>query len=286
MINRIKSQSKRVKSIVTHPLFAGGMVMVIGSNIFNLTQFVYHFAAGRLLGKIGYGDFAAMISILGFFGIIQLSLGLTIVKFVASEKDHSKVVNFSKWINWWSVWFGVIATATVVILAPFLNSFLHINQTSAVYINAFLIGSYIILMSQRSILHGLLRFNHYVISLMFEAVIKIALLIVFVLIGWAVSGAILGFLIGVIFSLLSTRVSLSKYIIGKRGEKPELAPLFKYSVPVFAQGVALTSMYSIDLLLVKHFFSAQEAGTYASLAILGRVALFATTPIKIGRAHV
>lgn len=269
----------KLKTVIAHPLLAGSLVMVVGSNVFNLTQFFYHFLAGRLLGKANYGDFAAMISILGFFGIIQLSLGLTIIKFVASEKNHSKIVNFSKWINWWSLWVGIVVAGVVIILAPFLNSFLNIGQSSALFINAVLIGAYIILMSQRSILQGLLKFNRYILSLMLEAVFKIGLLVVLVLAGFAVSGAMLGYLVGVVFSLVSTRVSLSEYLAGKRDKKPELAPFFKYSIPVFVQGIALTSMYSIDLLLVKHFFSAHEAGTYASLAILGRIALFGTTPI-------
>lgn len=268
-----------IRKALSNPVISGGLVMVVGSNFFNFTQFVYHFLAGRLLGKVGYGDFAAMISILGIFGIIQLSLGITIIRFVASEKNKAEVVNFVRWINWWSIWAGITVTIIIILLAPFLNSFLNISQKSAVYINALVVGVSIILVNQRSVLQGLLKFGSYVVSLFAEAVIKMTLLVVLVLAGWAVAGAIVGLLAGLVFSLASTRFSLSEYIAGKRDKRPDLVPLFKYSIPVFVQGLALTSMYSVDLLLVKHFFSASEAGTYASLAVLGRVALFATTPI-------
>lgn len=254
--------------------------MVVGSNVFNLTQFIYHFIAGRMLGKVYYGDFATIISILGIVGIIQITLGLTVVKFIASGKSKEAIANFSKWVNSWGIWAGVILGVLTIIFSPILINFLNIRQPVAFYVLGIIFFFFITLNVQRSILQGLLKFDRYVLSLFAEAAVKIILTLILIFLGMAVFGAVSGLLLGILSSLVVTRLSLSSLLSGKRGKKPELAPLFKYSLPVFIQGLALTSMYTTDLLLVKHFFSPEIAGTYASLAVLGRIAFFGASPVS------
>ncbi len=274
-------------SILRHPLFAGSFVMVVGTNLFNFGQFVYHFVAarslervyGEFLGKAYYGDVATIISILGIIGIIQLSLSLTVVKFIASAKNNTSVANLAKWINWWSIWLGVFTGGFILILSPFLVTFLNMQQPASMYILIPILLFFLVLTAQRAILQGILSFNKYVFTLLVEVAVKILLTVVFIFLGFAVVGAIGAVLVGLVCALLVTRVSLYSYLRGKRGVMPHIGPLVKYSIPVFIQGLALTSMYSTDLLLVKHFFSAEEAGVYASLAVLGRVAFFGASPV-------
>lgn len=269
----------KVYNLLKHPLFAGSMIMLFGSNIFNVTQFIYHFVAGRMLGKVLYGDFASLISIFGIMGIIQVSLGLTIIKFIASEKHEKNVANFSRWFNWWGILAGILIALATVVFAPTISSFLKIKDLNAVFVLAFTVFFFIVLNVQRSILQGLLKFDKYILSLFAEAIVKISLTIILVLFGLSVFGTMVALFLAVLLSLFSTRISLRSYLGGRRLARPKVGPLVKYSLPVFAQGLAFTSMYSTDLFLVKHFFSPAEAGIYASIAILGRVALFSSSPV-------
>ncbi len=269
----------KVLKLIKHPLLSGSLIMVLGSNLFNFGQFVYHFIVGRLLGKVYYGDLAAIISILAFFSIIQLSIGLTIVKFITSKKTKEEIANLSKWFNHWALVAGGIVAILTLILSPMLIKFLNITQPAAVYLLAPTLFFTIVTFTYRSILQGLLLFGRYVTSLLVEAVAKIILTIVLVFSGFSVFGAMGGIGLGILSSYFITRFSLSAYLVGKKGKVPEILPLVKYSLPVFLQGLALTSMYSTDLILVKHFFPEDTAGIYASLAVLGRVAFFGSSPI-------
>lgn len=253
--------------------------MVVGSNLSNFGQFIYHFIAIRLLTTSQYGDLAAIISLIGIFAIIQLSIGLTVVKFIASEKNHSSIVNLARWFNWWAMLAGCILALLSLLAAPFISVFFHLGQPQATYLLAPIFLFFVIVFVHRSILQGLLIFNKYVVSLLGEMVVKLILTVLLVLMGWAVFGAMLGILAGIISGFVITRMSLHKYVTGQKGNRPKVMSLLSYSLPVFLQGLALTSMYSTDLLLVKHFFSPDKAGIYAYLAILGRVALFGITPI-------
>lgn len=268
-----------IKKIINNPFLGGSLIMLVGSNLFNFGQFIYHFLAGRFLGKVYYGDLAVIISILGIVGIIQLALGLTVIKYVATAKDKKETKNLIKWFDFWSIWLGLFISIIFLISAPFLNKFLNFHQPIVVYLLSPLIFFFMVTTTGRSILQGLLQFKKYVSSLMVEVVIKIILTLIFILLGWAILGAMAALLLSIVCAFFITRKFLAENLFGKRENRPAIRPMVKYSSAVFTQGLALTSMYSMDLLLVKHFFSGAEAGIYASLAILGRVVFFGTSPI-------
>lgn len=276
-----------VKKLVKHPLLAGSLVMVVGSNIYNFGQFAYHFITARLLeqtygasfGKAFYGDIAAMLSIMGVIGIVQLALGLTVVKFVAGSKNELEVANFTKWFLYWTFWIALGVLVVTIILSPFLSSFLNLTNKNAIYLLAPALFFFMLISSGRSVLQGSLRFGQFIASLLAEVGAKIVFTVSFILLGFAVFGIMTAILGGVFFAFVLTFYFLKDRLRKKWQKRPELAPLLKYSFPVFAQGLALTSMYSTDLMLVKHFFSPVEAGLYAALVILGRVVFFAASPI-------
>lgn len=253
--------------------------MVFGSNFYNFGQFVYHFLAGRLLGKAYYGDLAAMVSIIGLISVAQLSFNLTIVKFISSEKTKGAISNLVKWINWWAIWIGGLFALSTLVLSPFIIKFLNLTQPIAFYFLIPALFFFVLASAGRSVLQGLLMFNKYVISLLVEVIVKIVLTVALIFAGFSILGSAGAILASAAAVYLATRIALSSYLAGKRGVKPQVTPLIKYSVPVFIQGLALTSMYSVDLILVKHFFSPGDAGLYAAAAMLGRVVFFGTTPI-------
>lgn len=279
--------SQLAKTIIKHPFFTGSLVMILGSNLFNAGQFLYHFLTARslqhlygdFLGKAYYGDVAVIISLLGVVAIVQLSLGLTMVKFITSEKTEAVVSNLAKWFVWWTFWLALFVGVLLTFISPFLAEFLNIAQPNVFYLVGPILGLYLLVSTGRSILQGLLQFYKYVISLLSEVLLKIILVVALILAGLAAFGAILAIFLGVFLSFLVTLWALRRYLRGKRGERPAIAPLLKYSFPVLLQGLALTSMYSTDLLLVKHFFPPEEAGLYAGLAILGRIVFFGASPV-------
>lgn len=254
--------------------------MIIGSNLHNFGQFIYHFLAGRFLGKVYYGELASIISLFGIISIIQMTIGLTLVKFIAAEKNTKSVNNLIRWADWWSILGGIALGFLLLIFSPFLVSFLKLSQPTIAYLLAPAILFTIMLNTERSVLQGIMSFSRYAISMIVEVCGKLAFTGIFVVwLGYKAFGAMAALVFGVAFSFLITRRYLSSYLTGPKKDMPDIRPLFKYAVPVLVQGLALTSMYSTDLLLVKHFFSSSDAGIYASLAVLGRVAYFGSSPV-------
>lgn len=268
-----------IKKILKHQFVAGSLIMLIGSNFYNLSQFIYHFLAGRFLTKAEYGELAAVISLLGLLSIIQLSLNLTITKFISSEKDNEKVADFIHWIFNWSLKLSLVFAALTLLLSPLIVSFLNIEHLNIVLTLGPILVFTITLVTLRSILQGLLKFNQYVYSLLTEATFKLIATLLFFLLGWATFGAMVGFLLGVAFSFVITLIPLFPYLKRKIKDKPKALPFIKYSQITFIQGLAMTSFNSSDILLVKHFFNSDQAGLYAAMSVLGKVVFFASIPI-------
>lgn len=267
------------KNLTANQFLIGSLIMLIGTNLNNFGQLIFHFLAGRMLGPEYYGDVTALINILGIVSIIQLSLGLTVVKFVSSIDENEELKNFCKWIYYWSFWVGLIIAIIFLLMGPFLGDFLKIHQKNAVYILGPAILLFTLANTGRSILQGLLRFNSYVVSLIIEITVKMTLAIPLIMVGYAVFGVMIALLISALAAVIVIRTSLKECLKGKKGKSPDFKPFIKFSIPVFVQGLALTSMYSTDLLLVKHFFPATEAGIYAALAKLGGIVFFGASPI-------
>lgn len=270
-----------MKKFLDNTFFRSSVIMLLGSNFYNLGQFIYHFLAGRLLGKVLYGDLAAIISIVAYFSIVQLALGLTIVKYIAQQKNKNSISNFVKWFNLWGLILAVSLAMIALILSPWIASFLNISPKISIYILPIFIFLFSIVYIHRSILQGLLKFGNLALSYVLETILKIVLTFIFIVLGWKVFGTMIALILTVFFVFLMTRISLNSLLIGKKQKMPKVMPLIKYSFPVLVQGLALNSMYSTDLILVKHFLSSQEAGIYASLSVLGRIVFFGSTPILL-----
>ncbi|MBI4157235.1 oligosaccharide flippase family protein, partial [Candidatus Woesebacteria bacterium] len=184
----------------------------------------------------------------------------------------------ASWVERKSFLFGLLVGILVLAASPFLANFLHITNTLLVSFIApmFIVG--IVTFFNRATLQGLLKFKGLVVNFVSEAALKLIFAVALVLAGYKVFGALLGSLVAGIIALLMTRVMLKGYL-GKVSKRPDIAPLIKYSVPVLLMTISVTSFYSMDLVLVKHYFPTFEAGIYSSLSTLGKIVFFGVSPV-------
>lgn len=270
----------QINQLISHPLFSGSMVMIFGSNIANLLNYAYHLIMGRLLGPTYYGELAALFSLIGLLGVIPLSFNLVIVKYVSAAKTEQEISSLMNWFSQKVFLFASVVAVFVLVISPFLSFFMRINQLLPFLMvaGAFLFSTLVVF--NRAMLQGLLRFNQTVATLILENSTRLILGVIFVLIGLSVNGAMGGLVIAVFVTWLLSVKFTRQYAAQISKKTPQIRPLFFYSVPVFIQSIALTSLYSTDLILVKHYFAPLEAGIYASLSTLGKIIFFGASPVS------
>lgn len=267
------------KKIVTNPLFSGSAIMVFGSNIANFFAYLYHFVVGRLLSPSEYGEVGAILSLLGLLSIFISFLGLVIVRFVSSarEKELSSVL---KWFYKIGFRVGLGISIAVFLLTPLIAYFLHIDV-----LTIFLIGPIFLVTTlsliYKSFLHGRLRFGVLIIVLNSEMILRLIFAALFILLGFSVFGTVVGYFIAslvglflLIFYAKRLKLKDSKYFFNKHKE------VFSYAIPIFVSSFFSYALISLDVIIVKHYFPAYEAGVYTVLSTLGRIIFFAVSPIS------
>lgn len=269
---------KYFTKIITNPLFSGSAIMVIGSNSVSFLNYLYHFVIGRMLGPANYGELASLISLIGLIGIIPASVNLVIIKYISSAKTNKEAASLIGWLKSKVILASIVFFVVILITSPAIYSFLKISKISYLMLIAFSFLFSLPAALNRSILQGLLRFKEMMISILIENSTKLIISIFLVYLGFQVGGVVLALVISTLLGWY-----ISNFYLKSRFSNVNLPSNIKsmliFAIPVTIQTITTTSLYSSDVILVKHFFSSHDAGIYAALSTLGKIIFFATGPI-------
>lgn len=270
---------KKGLTIFKNPLFTGSAVMVGGNMIVNAVNYVYHLVMGRILGPLDYGVLASIFSILYIVSIVPLSTSFAIVKFVSDSKNDEERYAVYKNIKSFIYKIAIIGGILIFGLSPIIASFLRIGKISTVLFIGPIFALSLVVLVEQAAMQGVLKFSGVVVPNFVSATSKLLLGIIFVYFGFSVTGAIGAVFLGALFAYFGAKI-LSKGIFRKSGsESFKLSNFLRYAFPVLFQALAFTSIFTVDLILAKHFLPAFEAGLYAALSTLGKIIYFATQPI-------
>ena len=271
------------QKLIKNQLIAGSAILFAGSMLASFGNYLYHLLMGRMLGPVDYGVLASLISLTYLFGIPIGTLSLVTVKYVSALRGEKKFETISylySWLNKKLVIFGLVGFLLLVITSPLIASFLHFDSILPLLL---LIASSLIavyLSVNTATIQGFLRFGWMSVLGIIQAILKVGIAVLLVFIGLKVLGAVTSILFGSLVGLVLTRLLVRRLLSKKeKKEKIDIQEISKYAIPVFFSSLAFTSLYTSDIVLARHFLSAQEAGFYAALAVLGKIIFFASGPI-------
>ena len=275
MINKLINNYKKSKFLKDN------IILFIGSIFAGVLGFVFHFSMGRILGPADYGILGVIISIVYIMGIGLNTLQTGITKVVSdlnTKKEYSKISYLiNKLINK-LIKYGIGSLIIFIIITPLIAKFLHITITPLLIISPCILFL-MILPINRGSLQGLQRFKGLSWNLITEGTIKLFGGIILVYLGMGIYGAIISIVLSYIISFFVGFYPL-KDIIKTKKKEFNTKGIIKSSIPILIALVSLTLMYSIDIILVKHFFLEINAGYYAAAALLGKILFFATLSIS------
>ncbi|HLC56849.1 MAG TPA: oligosaccharide flippase family protein [Candidatus Nanoarchaeia archaeon] len=273
---------RKIKNYVSSKDFVkDNLILFIASFIMNILGYLYHFSMGRTLGPVQYGILGSLFSIIYIITIPINTIQTTIANFTArfkvnNEKDKINYLIRSslKKISIYSLIVIIIA----VMITPFIQDFLHITNKYYLYlVYIFFIFAMIIPIS-RGVFQGLQNFKQLGLSMILEGFFKLFPALILVYLGFGIVGAIVAVIISYLIPILVSTFQL-KEILKTEKKKFESKEVYKYTVPVMLMLLFTTLYYSMDILLVKHFFSEHDAGYYAAISLLGKIIFFGSLSI-------
>ncbi|OGM53961.1 hypothetical protein A3F62_00115 [Candidatus Woesebacteria bacterium RIFCSPHIGHO2_12_FULL_44_11] len=269
-----------IKKIITHPLFSGSAVMFGGSMIVNGFNYLYHLLMGRILGPADYGSLASIYSILYVVGIVPLSTSFAIVKFISHAKSKKERSGIHQSLQKFVLKLALVVSVIIFLTSPFLAKFLHLKEVVSVALIAPLTFFLLITLVNQASMQGVLKFFGTVGPSLTNAIGKLVLGLVLVFLGLGVTGAVFAILLAIIISYLFS-VWLKRGLFDAKPQKDHFSinRFLRYAWPVLMQALSFTAFFTVDVILVKHFFPPFEAGLYAALSTLGKIVYFAAQPI-------
>lgn len=270
-------------NIFQHRFVSATFWMFVATGFLNVGNYFYHLIMGRMLGRSLYGALESMISLIYLLSIPLMTLTLVVIKFVSSYKgknDFSAIGGLYNFFTRKAFLYGSIASVLIIVLSPLITNFLHLESNLLVILLAVIFFVSIFNMLAKAVLQGLTNFLGLAVSNFFEILGKLGLSVILVLSGIKLVGAFAGFITGLLLGFLAAYIFIKK-VISQKSSFNEKKELLRFSLPVFLSNLALTSIYTTDILLVRHFFSGSESGLYAALSILGKIIFFAASPLTL-----
>jgi O-antigen/teichoic acid export membrane protein len=247
----------------------------------NICNYLFNFALSRRLGVEGFATLSALVSLLMILSIPMTVVSLMIVKYTGTYHaagDSQRIRRLSQVLLKWTSVGGASLFVAGMLLSNQIASFLRIEEVPAIVLCVAIIAIGVVTPSVRSVLQGEQDFRRFSASVVLEVAIKLTLAVAFVYAGFGVDGAMLGWIIGTSTALAYTIWAVFR----KHGSVSQGAVMLGLDIRRLAQTTAgvglatgiLTFISFMDVLLVKHYFDAHQAGLYAAVNLTGKVVLF------------
>ncbi len=248
-------------------LLGGSIALLAGSGLVGVTNLVYNVITARLLGPTGFAHATAVYTLLMLASAITLSFQVVCAKYVASHESEGDKNEILASLHL-RAWIAGIALGLVLFLCNHaLKRYLNLPDSLLISLLALGTAFYIPLGVRRGYIQGVHAFSALAVNFMLEGLVRLGGAYLLIRLGLGVKGAVLASVIAVIAS----------YFLAK--PSPGLQSLVPHRIHIpFKEGVQAIVFFSgqvvinnFDIVLVKHFFVAEQAGIYAAVSLVGRL---------------
>lgn len=275
-----------LNKIIKHELISGSFYVFVGGMFANVFAFLLNLVLARRLSYADYGSFASLSAIITLASILAGSVNTIIVRFVAeyfSKNENDKLKLFYEKTLKIFVIISFLISILFIILSPLIKNYLNVDNIWYVVLVGLGISVFYLQSVNSAFLQGLMKFKLIAFLNVVGNLTKLLVGVVLVLLGFKVFSGLLAIIV-MSFGLFVAGLIPLRFLLAKREIKDVRVPIkeiFKYSLPSFFIVLFLTFFTSADVILVKHFFNAHDAGFYAGLSLIGKVIFYFTGPIPL-----
>jgi O-antigen/teichoic acid export membrane protein len=262
-------------------------VFLAGSVAVGALNYLYYPVLGRLLEPGAFGEVQTLVSLFLQLGIFLMVLSMVIVNIVANYHSEARRNTFVFEFEKLALLAGLALLAASVVFGRQLQAWLNFESSWPFALLALAVVASVPFYIRGAFLRGHQRFGLVSLGQVLAAGGKLAVSAALVLLGLGTVGAISGVVVAqaaacMLVAWWAYRTGLKPLLSAKKASLPDfklLAPELRYGGVVLAASLAITLQYSIDILVIKHYFDATTAGLYAGVAAVARILFFLTASI-------
>lgn len=273
--------NKPIFALLLHDnMMQHGILMVAFFVLSGLLNYSYQFSMGKLLTPEQYGTVASLTSLLIVVGVIPQTVTTSTARYT-SILNTADSGNLHRLRNYYFKRLSIVASIfTLIILgaSPLISGFLNIDNNFLPFICLSAIPITLILSFNSGMLQGLQRFLPFGLIQAVVGFIKVLFGSLLVILGFGVYGSLVAIPLASIIALI---ISFFFLRVIPRGINNDVktTDVGSYTFLTLLAILSITILTNIDVILSKHYLSLTEAGNYAIVSILGRIAYYSSAGI-------
>lgn len=259
-----------------------GAVFMAAAVFSYFLNFVYNVYLGRELENSAFATITLIGSFLYLGQVLFTSLSRTVTYKNAYLLGKYQIVisNFWKRVQGVSFKVGIAFTAVWIASSWIISNFFNIDSIVpiATFAPVWFLG--FVSAVDMGFLAGQMQFGSLAIVLIFEAVLKLVLSVLFVEMNqeyWVYLSLPISMVSVAILARFFANRSL-KYSETRTSQSVQKFPR-KFFFATVANRIAVVAFLSVDIILAKHFFTPEDAGYYSLISLVGKMVFFAGTMV-------
>jgi O-antigen/teichoic acid export membrane protein len=256
-------------------------VVIGGTFVANVFNYLYHFTISRRLGPEDYGTLATLAAAATIFGVFGGTVSVVAMQDTAklwAEGREAGVAPFVRKVAPAAIGIGLVVGLLALMAGLAAGPYLHIVQpalwfTFATYLAIIVVSGFL-----RGAAGGAHRFRLFAFSAIIETVSKLVVALALVTAGFAVLGALGGFVAGGLAGviLIASRLALPRGD-PKQADVHDHLELGGRALSVFWISASVLFLLFMDQLFAKHYLVGAGAGFYGAAGTIAR-----TIPFGVG----
>lgn len=254
-------------------VLSGSAIMLVSSVLVGIFNLVYNFAVAHELGADRFGHASVVYTLLMLLSSVTLSFQLLCSKFVARTESQAERIAIYSLLNRRS-WLGGLGIGLVLASSSSAVA-RYLNLPSPLLVQVLAVGTvfYIPLGTRRGFMQGTYDFVPLAVNYVLEVVIKLIGAVILISAGYGVPGVV---------GAISASVIVAYFVaIPRKHHVGEVVPAklragMGEGIQALIFFIGQVIINNLDIVLVKHFFEATQAGVYAAVALIGRVVYMLT----------
>jgi O-antigen/teichoic acid export membrane protein len=257
-------------------LASAGAVLTGAMLVANAGNYAVNIALGRWLSPALFADANLMVTLMLLVTAIAVSLQLITARYAGIDHAMGTVERtppLVRWLGRLAAAGGAVVGLALVAGAPLWHDVFRTRSSWPFAILGVGMPCYLVQAVHRGKLQGKLAMRPLALTFIVEMVVRVAVAVTLVALGFGVEGAT----IGLTASFVATWL-IARHLAG-RPENVAMPAALRRDVSAYARPIALLLLGQIvinngDVLIAKHYLTSDRAGVYSAIALIGRAVFF------------
>jgi len=261
-------------------------ILLILTTIGNGINYCFQIAMGRMLSVVEFGTLNALLSFFMMSAVPSGAITALTAKYLVkyNSTDNKQMVSIFIFRVLRAALIGSLIVFMIgLIFSPTVSRYLNISSVGLVLYIMILISLNILFVTIIGIAQGLKYFSALGLLGVVLPGLKLTLGIIWVALGFKIFGALMSIIIALIltigFGLIYIRQKTE--ISDQADIKLDTTAYFQFFTSAFLLSASLSILTNLDMMLISHYLSRDEAGYYGPAMILGRIILYAPAALVL-----